>query len=126
MRKGSPLPIAAAILVAALVFPGLPFPHNVSGRDASFLQSQDGAAIIPFIYLGAKHMVTGYDHLAFLIGVVFFLYKLKDIVLYVSLFTLGHSVTLLAGVFANIHANPYVIDAIIGLSVVYKAFDNMD
>ncbi len=71
-------------------------------------------------------MVTGYDHLAFLVGVIFFLYKLKDIVTYVSLFTIGHSVTLLAGVLGGIHANSYVIDAIIGLSVVYKAFDNMD
>jgi len=71
-------------------------------------------------------MVTGYDHLAFLIGVIFFLYRMKDIVLYVSLFTAGHSITLLAGVLGGIHANPYVIDAIIGLSVVYKAFDNMD
>jgi hypothetical protein len=71
-------------------------------------------------------MVTGYDHLAFLVGVIFFLYKLKDIVQYVSLFTLGHSITLLAGVLGGIHADPYVIDAIIGLSVVYKAFDNMD
>jgi len=56
-----------------------------------------GAAIVPFLYLGAKHMVTGYDHLAFLVGVIFFLYRMKDIVLYVSLFTIGHSITLLAG-----------------------------
>ena len=78
------------------------------------------------MYLGAKHMVTGYDHLLFLVGVIFFLYKLKDIVQYVSLFTIGHSVTLLGGVLGGIHANPYLIDAIIGFSVVYKAFDNMD
>ena len=71
-------------------------------------------------------MVTGYDHLAFLVGVIFFLYRLKDVVQYVSLFTLGHSITLLAGVLGGIHANPYVVDAIIGFSVVYKAFDNMD
>jgi hypothetical protein len=78
------------------------------------------------MYLGAKHMVTGYDHLAFLVGVIFFLYRLKDIVQYVSLFTIGHSVTLLAGVLGGIHANAFLIDAIIGLSVVYKAFENMD
>jgi hypothetical protein len=90
------------------------------------VQSTQGAAIAPFLYLGAKHMVTGYDHLAFLVGVIFFLYRLKDIVQYVSLFTLGHSVTLLAGVLGGIHANSYVVDAIIGFSVVYKAFDNMD
>ncbi len=78
------------------------------------------------MYLGAKHMFTGYDHLLFLVGVIFFLYRLPDVVLYVSLFTLGHSITLLAGVLWGVQANPFVIDAIIGLSVVYKAFDNMD
>jgi hypothetical protein len=78
------------------------------------------------MYLGAKHMVTGYDHLLFLVGVIFFLYRARDVVQYVSLFTLGHSITLLAGVLGGIHANPYVIDAIIGFSVVYKAFENMD
>jgi hypothetical protein len=70
-------------------------------------------------------MVTGYDHLMFLVGVIFFLYRLKDVVQYVSLFTIGHSVTLLAGVLGGIHANAYIIDAIIGVSVVYKAFENM-
>jgi hypothetical protein len=121
---------AVALLVAALmcVFlsPAPAFAHNVSKRDASFVQSTRGAAIAPFVYLGAKHMVTGYDHLAFLVGVIFFLYRLKDVVQYVSLFTLGHSITLLAGVLGGIHANSYVVDAIIGFSVVYKAFDNMD
>ena len=123
-------PIASYLILVAVLI-GLFFPHpasahNVSKRDASFVQSNQGAAVAPFIYLGAKHMVTGYDHLAFLVGVIFFLYKLKDIVQYVSLFTLGHSITLLAGVLGNIHANSYIVDAIIGFSVVYKAFDNMD
>src|ERR1700686_948709 len=115
-----------AMIIAGLLFSGSGSAHNVSKRDASFVQSNNGAAIAPFIYLGAKHMVTGYDNLAFLVGVIFFLYKLKDIVAYVSLFTIGHSTTLLAGVLGGIHANPYVIDAIIGLSGAYKAFDNMD
>jgi hypothetical protein len=100
--------------------------HGVSGKDAVFLQSIKGAAIGPLMYLGAKHMVTGYDHLAFLVGVIFFLYRMKDIVQYVSLFTIGHSLTLLGGVLGGVKANPYLIDAIIGFSVVYKAFDNMD
>src|SRR5260370_14671477 len=113
-------------IVAVMVFPGSAVAHNVSKRDATFVQLNEGAAIVPFLYLGAKNMVTGYDRLAFLVGVIFFLYRMKDIVLYVSLFTIGHSITLLAGVLGGIHANPYVIDAIIGLSVVYKAFDNMD
>jgi len=99
--------------------------HGVSGKDALFLQSIHGRAIGPLMYLGAKHMVTGYDHLAFLVGVIFFLYRMKDIVTYVSLFTIGHSVTLLAGVLGGVRADPYLIDAIIGLSVVYKAFDNI-
>src|SRR6266498_1902900 len=115
-------------IVFALVFILLPVvadAHNVSRRDASFVQSINGPAIGPFLYLGAKHMVTGYDHLLFLVGVIFFLYRLKDVVQYVSVFTLGHSVTLLAGVLGGVHANSYIIDAIIGLSVVYKAFDNL-
>jgi len=100
--------------------------HGVSGKDAVYLQGLQGRAIVPLMYLGAKHMVTGYDHLLFLVGVIFFLYRLKDVVQYVTLFTIGHSVTLLAGVLGGIRANPFIIDAIIGFSVVYKAFENMD
>jgi hypothetical protein len=99
--------------------------HGVSGKDARYLLSLDGPAIAPLLYLGAKHMVTGYDHLLFLVGVIFFLYRLRDILLYVSLFTVGHSVTLLAGALGGIRANANIIDAIIGLSIVYKAFENM-
>ena len=117
--------LAACLLVAAL-WPDAAAAHGVSKRDADFVQTIDGVAIGPFLYLGAKHMVTGYDHLAFLVGVIFFLYRLKDVLLYVSLFTIGHSLTLLVGVLGGIQANPYIIDAIIGFSVVYKAFDNMD
>ena len=115
--------IAVALLLLSL--PAAADAHNVSARDATFVESNKGAAIGPFLYLGAKHMVTGYDHLLFLVGVIFFLYRLKDIVQYVSLFTIGHSATLLLGVFGHVHANAYVVDAIIGFSVVYKAFDNM-
>ena len=113
------------LILLTMMLPSIASAHNVSTRDATFVQANKGTAAGPFLYLGAKHMVTGYDHLLFLVGVIFFLYRLKDIILYVSLFTIGHSVTLLAGVFAGIHANPYIIDAIIGFSVVYKAFDNM-
>lgn len=111
-------------LLLALAIPALA--HNVSKRDAGFVAATAGPAIVPFVYLGAKHMVTGYDHLAFLVGVIFFLYRMKDVVKYVSLFAVGHSLTLLAGVLFNVHANPRVVDAIIGFSVVYKAFDNMN
>ena len=114
------------VFVVSLLWPAAAGAHNVSKRDASFVESTRGAAIGPFLYLGAKHMVTGYDHLMFLVGVIFFLYKLKDVIQYVSLFTLGHSVTLLAGVLGGIHANSHIVDGIIALSVVYKAFDNMD
>jgi hypothetical protein len=117
--------VAAVLAAMVLSAPALSA-HGVARGDARFLQTVQGAAIAPLMYLGAKHMVTGYDHLLFLVGVIFFLYRPKDVVLYVSLFTLGHSVTLLAGVLGGIRANPYLIDAVIGLSVVYKAFDNMD
>ncbi len=117
--------LAALFIVLPICAVGLDA-HGVSGKDAVFLQGLDGRAIGALMYLGAKHMVTGYDHLLFLVGVIFFLYKTKDVVQYVSLFTLGHSLTLLVGVLGGVQANPYIIDAIIGFSVVYKAFENMD
>jgi hypothetical protein len=119
--------IQAAFIVLLLGILSVPLgAHGVSGKDAVFLQGLQGQAIGPLMYLGAKHMVTGYDHLLFLVGVIFFLYRVKDVVQYVSLFTIGHSVTLLLGVLGGVRANPFLIDAIIGFSVVYKAFENMD
>jgi hypothetical protein len=115
---------ALGLMLAIVMTPGVSA-HGVSGKDALFLLSLDGPAIMPLMYLGAKHMVTGYDHLLFLVGVIFFLYRLKDILLYVSLFTIGHSLTLLAGAIGGIHANAYIVDAIIGLSIVYKGFENL-
>lgn len=99
--------------------------HGVTTGDQGYIQEITGINFIPFMYLGAKHMVTGYDHLLFLIGVIFFLYRMKDIGIYVSLFAVGHSSTLLFGVFADINVSAYIIDAIIGLSVAYKALDNL-
>ena len=99
--------------------------HAVAEGDKGYIQEITGVNIIPFVYLGAKHMVTGYDHILFLFGVIFFLYRLKHIAIYVSLFAIGHSTTMLLGVYFNVGINSYIIDAIIGLSVVYKALDNM-
>jgi len=99
--------------------------HNVAESDKAYIQTHPGVNIVPYIYLGAKHMITGYDHLLFLFGVIFFLYRLKDVGKYVTLFAVGHSSTLLAGVLFNLHANPFIIDAIIGFSVIYKAIDNL-
>ncbi len=99
--------------------------HGVDDNTRSFLQMNTGVQFVPFLYIGAKHMITGYDHILFLIGVIFFLYRSRDVLLYVSLFTLGHSITLMSGVLANIQVNAYLIDAIIGLSVFYKGFDNL-
>jgi hypothetical protein len=119
------LTVCLAVLAGVLFAPDVGA-HGVSGKDAVFLEGLQGRAIVPLMYLGAKHMVTGYDHLLFLVGVIFFLYRLKDVVQYVTLFTIGHSITLLAGVLGGIRANPFLIDAIIGFSVVYKAFENMN
>ena len=101
------------------------YAHGVHGHDQEFITSVAGAHPFPFMYLGAKHMVTGYDHLAYLAGVIFFLSRVKDVFKFVSLFALGHSITLLLGVIGGIHVNPYLVDAIIGLSVCYKALENL-
>lgn len=113
---------------ACLILTGLPaaaVAHGVTDGDKGYIQETSGPQLIPFLYLGAKHMVTGYDHLLFLLGVIFFLYRMKDIGVYVTLFALGHSTTLLLGVLFEVSVSPYLIDAIIGLSVVYKALDNL-
>jgi hypothetical protein len=101
------------------------FAHGVAAGDAQFMQQSSGTQLLPFVYLGAKHMATGYDHLLFLVGVIFFLYRMKDVAVYVTMFAIGHSTTLLLGVLGGTHVNPYLVDAIIGLSVVYKALDNL-
>jgi len=114
----------AAFLLPLLV-PSAASAHGVADADAAYLQSIEGLHVLPYIYLGAKHMFTGYDHLLFLAGVIFFLYRLRDVALYVSLFAVGHSLTLLLGVLGGIRADAYLVDALIGFSVVYKAFDNL-
>lgn len=101
------------------------FAHGVAADDKLFIEQSSGAQLIPFMYLGAKHMVTGYDHLLFLFGVIFFLYRMREVGIYVTLFAIGHSITLLYGVLSGTQINPYMVDAIIGLSVVYKALDNL-
>lgn len=114
------------IVAVLMLIPVIANAHNLSGANARFVEGLDGPAVIPYMYLGAKHMVTGYDHLLYLVGVVFFLLRLKDVILYVSLFTLGHSITLMGGVLLEWNVNAYLIDAIIGLSVAYKAFENIN
>ena len=118
--------LALALLVLALLAAHQPaFAHNVTAGDKGYIQEISGINILPFLYLGAKHMVTGYDHILVLFGVVFFLYRSKDVGIYVSLFALGHSTTMLLGVWYGWSVNAYFIDMIIGLSVVYKALDNL-
>ena len=117
--------LLALFLLGSLLFASDAYAHNVAEGDKGYIQESSGVLFLPFVYLGAKHMVTGYDHLLFLFGVIFFLYRMKDIGLYVTLFAIGHSTTMLFGVLTGISANAYVIDAIIGLSVVYKALDNL-
>jgi hypothetical protein len=125
-RRRGALAIAVVLLLSAIAGPLAPeaFAHGVSGKDQAFME-RGGLHVVPFTYLGAKHMVTGYDHLLFLFGVIFFLYRLRDVGAYVTLFALGHSATLLYGVLSGTHVDPFLIDAIIGFSVVYKGFDNL-
>jgi hypothetical protein len=116
--------IAAVLLL--LVAPGESLAHNVTERDAALIVGKTGPQFLLYTYLGAKHMVTGYDHLLFLLGVIFYLTNLRQIALFVSLFALGHSITLIGGVLLATDVNPYLVDAVIGLSVAYKGFDNLN
>jgi HupE / UreJ protein len=136
--RGKQRPIAAIwvcfwsilllLAVLSLPLPGFGFDalaHGMAGKDADFVAHSTGPQILPFFYLGAKHMATGYDHLAFVIGTVFFLYRLRHVAIYVTTFSVGHSTTLLLGVLGGVHVNPFLVDAVIGLSVAYIAFDNL-
>ncbi len=127
LREARPFRLLAALTICLALTSlfSAALAHGVADGDKGYIQETSGFMFAPFVYLGAKHMVTGYDHLLFLFGVIFFLYKMKDIGIYVTMFAIGHSVTLLFGVLANISVSPYLIDAIIGLSVVYKALDNI-
>lgn len=125
VRLGVPPPFVRAVALALLALGVSAVPalaHGVSAADRAFMEQ---GGLMAFLYLGAKHMVTGYDHLLFLVGVIFFLYRMKDVTLYVTLFAIGHSVTLLYGVLSGTHINPFLVDAVIGFSVVYKALDNL-
>jgi HupE/UreJ protein len=115
------LPVLTVVLLTA----GPALAHGVAEGDKGYIQEITGVHLIPFVYLGAKHMVTGYDHLLFLAGVILFLYRAKDIALYVSLFAIGHSTTMIFGVLYGVNVSAYLIDAVIGFSVVYKALDNL-
>ncbi|MET0280705.1 MAG: HupE/UreJ family protein [Steroidobacteraceae bacterium] len=121
----TPLLRDSTLLALLLAVPALAVAHGVSSGDAAFVTATRGIHPGPFAYLGAKHMVTGYDHLAFLAGVIFLLRHLRDVAVYASLFALGHSITLLATVLLGWHADAHLVDAAIGLSVVYKGFENI-
>ena len=120
-----PLVFLAIILVILALMPVELMAHGVDENTRNFLVNSSGVQVVAFMYIGAKHMITGYDHLLFLVGVIFFLYKSRDILVYVSMFAVGHSITLLLGVLLDAQVNAYLIDAIIGFSVVYKGFDNL-
>ena len=122
MRRLFPL---LCILVLALFGAADALAHGVAEGDKGYIEQTSGPQIGAFLYLGAKHMVTGYDHLLFLFGVIFFLYRMKHVATYVTLFAIGHSTTLLAGVLLGTNVSTHLVDAIIGLSVVYKALDNL-
>ena len=120
------MPVRLTLVCTTLLLASAPlWGHDLSADNAAFVRALEGPAAGPFLYLGAKHMFTGYDHLLFLFGVIFFLYGARDILLYVTLFTIGHSLTLVLGVAADWRVSEHLVDTVIGLSIVYKAFDNM-
>lgn len=109
------------LVVAILLTTSIAYAHGISEADKAAMLNGGN---LQYIWLGATHMLSGYDHLLFLFGVIFFLTNTKDIIKFVTIFTIGHSITLIFATFMGIKANYYLIDAVIALSVIYKAFDN--
>jgi hydrogenase/urease accessory protein HupE len=116
MKKFLPLFLLLGLAVIANA-------HGISEADKQAIA--DGGNL-RYLWLGAIHMVTGYDHLLFLFGVIFYLTGVKDILKFVTAFTVGHSITLILATFMKITADYFLVDAVIALSVCYKAFDNLD
>lgn len=105
-----------------LFFPLLLLAHGVSASDQEILRN---GGLLAYILVGAKHMVTGYDHLLFLTGVIFYLSGFRDIVRFITVFTIGHSITLISATYLGIKADEHLVDAVIALSVLYKGFENL-
>jgi hypothetical protein len=114
---------ALLIVLGVMLLPSLSFAHDMTdiARDR-----MAAGGFLNVMWTGAEHMLSGYDHLLFLLGVMFFLTRLRDIFLFVTAFTLGHTVTLIFATFAGITANHYLIDAVIAVTVAYKGFENLD
>jgi hypothetical protein len=110
------------LAIAFLSFPYIVLAHDVSGGDRELLEN---GGLLAYIWVGAKHMLTGYDHLLFLVGVIFFLREFGQIVKFITAFTIGHSITLISATYLQFAVNEHLIDAIIGLSVFYKGFENL-
>ena len=110
-------------LLIGLTLPTVAFAHAMSEADQAAALA---AGNFEFIKLGASHMLTGYDHLLFLFGVMFFPTGFKEIVKFITAFTIGHSITLVFATLMHIRAEYYIVDAVIALTVCYKAFDNLD
>ena len=102
MTMGRPVTVVCCLL---LLWPAGVAAHDLSAANNAFVQGLEGPAGGPFLYLGAKHMFTGVDHVLFLLGIIFFLYRPRDIVIYITLFTVGHSLTLMLGVWAGWQVN---------------------
>jgi hydrogenase/urease accessory protein HupE len=125
-HQGFNIPLAWLLLIAAallLMLPDFAYAHGMSEEEK---QSIIEGGNLRYMWLGATHMLTGYDHLAFVFGIIFFLTSLRDIAKYVTAFTLGHSITLIYATFNAIQLNYFLIDAVIALSVCYIAFANLD
>lgn len=110
-------------LIVAILVAGQAFGHGMSEAEK---QSIIEGGNLRYMMIGATHMLSGYDHLLFVFGIIFFLTKFRDIVKYITAFTLGHSVTLIYATFNGIQVNYFLIDAVIALSVVYIAFANLE
>lgn len=117
------LSVKRLILIILLFFPVLAFAHGVTNADQQLLLN---GGLWAYIRVGATHMLTGYDHLLFLAGVVFFLNSFKDILKFITIFTVGHCITLIGATYFSITANEHIVDAVIALSVLYKGFENLN
>lgn len=111
------------LTISLLFFPLIVFAHDVNSADQELLRN---GGLLAYIQVGATHMLTGYDHLLFLAGVLFYLKNFKDIIKFITVFTLGHCITLVGATYLGVNANEHLVDSLIAISVLYKGFENLN
>jgi hydrogenase/urease accessory protein HupE len=96
-----------------------------TSSDISVISGRPGSLFARFLLLGVEHILTGYDHLLFLAGVLVVLRRWRDVVGTITAFTLSHSITLVLATTGLLLIPGRVVEPLIAASIVYVGIENL-